>query len=222
MFARIMVPVICLFLISGCSEENSEPPVIAPAIYKVTFQATWSNSTHPTDFPSNPHFSGIIGMTHNEDGKIFDEGNLASTGIKNMAEIGSKDPLQAEITNLIAGEAAETLISGGGINPSPGSISTEFTVTPHFPLVTIVSMIAPSPDWFVAVEGVELIQNNNWVETLAVPVTAYDSGTDSGATFTSPNALEDPFIPVSLISVPPLANGGTVASMGMMIFERIN
>ena len=139
-----------------------------------------------------------------------------------MAEIGSKDPLQTEITTLIFEGVAGTLISGGGINPSPGSVSVDFIITPQFPLVTIVSMVAPSPDWFVAAEDVALIQNNDWVETLEVPVLVYDSGTDSGTTFTSPNSIEDPFIPVYLISTPPLADNGEVSTMGVMIFERIN
>ena len=36
------------------------------ARYRVTFQATWSAETHPTNFPANPHFSGLVGATHNE------------------------------------------------------------------------------------------------------------------------------------------------------------
>ena len=30
----------------------------------VTFDATWSRSTHPEDPPDNPHFSPLIGATH--------------------------------------------------------------------------------------------------------------------------------------------------------------
>jgi hypothetical protein len=35
-----------------------------PAQYQLTFEATWSKETHPQDFPSNPHFSPIIGASH--------------------------------------------------------------------------------------------------------------------------------------------------------------
>ena len=31
---------------------------VGNARYRVTFQATWSAATHPTNFPGNPHFSG--------------------------------------------------------------------------------------------------------------------------------------------------------------------
>src|SRR5688500_14268429 len=41
-------------------------PPAAPetAPYRVTFDSTWSATTHPQDFPSNAHFSGLIGGTH--------------------------------------------------------------------------------------------------------------------------------------------------------------
>ncbi len=41
------------------------------AVYTVHFDASWSEETHPDGFPSSPHFSGLIGGTHN-DGVSFD------------------------------------------------------------------------------------------------------------------------------------------------------
>lgn len=70
--------------------------------YKLTLKATWSSSTHPKDFPSSPHFSGLIGMTHNADIRLFEVEKRASVGIRNMAEIGSKSPLSDEIDAWIS------------------------------------------------------------------------------------------------------------------------
>jgi hypothetical protein len=36
----------------------------ASARYQLTFEATWSDGTHPLEFPPNPHFSGLIGASH--------------------------------------------------------------------------------------------------------------------------------------------------------------
>jgi serine/threonine protein kinase len=39
--------------------------------------------------------------------------------------------------------------------------------------VTLVSMVAPSPDWFVGVGGLPLLQDGQWVDELVVPLPAW-------------------------------------------------
>ena len=41
--------------------------------YEVVFEATWSQATHPIDFPPNPHFSGLIGGTHSDQVSFWEE-----------------------------------------------------------------------------------------------------------------------------------------------------
>jgi len=149
-------------LLLGCSENENlitQPEPDTNARYKLTFNATWSAQTHPNDFPSSAHFSGLIGMTHNGNVMLFAKGEIASDGIKNMAETGSKNPLEAEIQNFISNGTGNTLISGGGINSSPGEVSLEFDITTSHSMVSVVSMLAPSPDWFIAVSNINLIEN---------------------------------------------------------------
>ena len=171
------------------------------ATYKATFQASWSSTTHPTDFPSGSHFSGLIGMTHNDNILMFEAGTTASMGIGNMAETGSKSPLLGEIGTIIDEGSAQFVISGGGVNPSPGSVSVEFTITSSHPLVTITSMIAPSPDWFVAVESVNLFPNGEALNLVKETVEVYDAGTDSGTNFKSANQPTEPPGPISMSSM---------------------
>ena len=68
------------------------------ATYTVTFEATWSAETHPANFPASAHFSGLIGGTHNGAIGFWTDGELASLGVKQMAEWGSKSALQGEVT----------------------------------------------------------------------------------------------------------------------------
>ena len=89
---------------SGCIETDA-------ITYEVTFTATWSEETHPDDFPPNPHFSGLIGASHNDKVTFWKEGELSSPGIKNMAETGDKNPLNLEIGNAILNKTAFKLIS---------------------------------------------------------------------------------------------------------------
>jgi len=196
-------------------------PELEPASYEVAFTAAWSAETHPIDFPSNPHFSGLIGMTHSEDTILFRPGKLASTGIKDMAERGSKSALISEMEQMIVTGSAHHIISGGGINPSPSQVTLKFNVELPHSLVSIVTMIAPSPDWFVAAEGVNLYKDGKWVSDSTVFVKSYDSGTDNGSTFTSANEATNPFVPIFEINSPPLATNGTVVPLGSMKFTRI-
>lgn len=195
---------------------------IAPltATYEVTFQATWSAATHPTDFPSNPHFSGLIGATHNAQTVLWEPGGVATPGIRNMAETGGKSPLTSELQDLIDAGMAEALVSGGGISRSPGDVSVTFTTSQEFPLLSLTSMIAPSPDWFVGVHGLPLFQDGRWVDEMVVDLDPYDAGTDSGLTFTSPNAPTTPQIPIERV-VEPLDVNGTVPPLGTFTIRRL-
>lgn len=211
-------------LLVGCSKNENiliQPEPEPNARYKLTFNASWGAQTHPNDFPSSAHFSGLIGMTHNGNTMLFANGEIASDGIKNMAETGSKNPLEAEIQDFISNGTGDTLISGGGINSSPGEVSLEFDITTSHSNVSVVSMLAPSPDWFIAVSSVNLIENNKWVSSKTITVDIYDAGTDDGATFLSPDNPTVPRVAIFEIATPPLAINNVVAPLGSIIFNKI-
>ena len=171
------------------------------ARYRVTFKATWSAGTHPTNFPDNPHFSGLVGATHDGSMPIWQGGELASEGIEWMAETGGKSILLAEIDALIAAGTAHGELSGNVLSTSPSSVSLEFKVVSSHPYVTLVSMLAPSPDWFVGVSGLSLLaEDGTWKDREEVPLLLYDAGTDDGATFTAANANSDPAEPISRLT----------------------
>lgn len=215
-----------IFLIAACKKQEAVSPTTNTtsdtATYRLTFTANWTSNSHPTDYPSNPHFSGLIGMSHNSDVTLYKTGENASEGIKVMAETGGKTPLTSEINALIQNKTAFELISGGGVSTGTGNVSVEFKVTKTHSLVSIVSMIAPSPDWFVGVSGVNLLENDQWVSSKEVSPGTYDSGTDSGTTFTSANQATSPATPISIITSAPLAVNGTVAPLGTFKIEKID
>jgi hypothetical protein len=209
-----VIVLVGILLNTGCIDVDG-------ITYKVTFNATWSEETHPEDFPPNPHFSGLIGASHNNEVSFWKEGELASPGIKNMAETGSKNPLNTEISSAIFEKTASELISGGGINPSPGSVDLEFKVSEEYPYVTLVSMIAPSPDWFVGVDSLNLFEDGSFVDEKTVVLYAYDSGTDSGTTYTSPNDPKDQPVPIFKIEGYPFFYENELVPLGTFIFTKI-
>lgn len=193
------------------------------AKYKVTFTSIWSSQTHSTNFPSNPHFSGLVGVTHKLGGLIWEEGTNSSNGMESMAETGSKVALLGEIDQHIQNELAEFSISGGGITNSPGAISLEFDISSDFSKISLVSMLAPSPDWFVGVNNLELFDNGSWVDSKVVNLKVYDAGTDSGKIFTS---IDENTEPSSIIT--PLTSDSSDTDfidgknyIGTFIFEKL-
>lgn len=224
-------------LIAGCSTEmptepSLEPagtttPVSAPptgatsARYRVTFESTWSAATHSVDFPSSAHFSALVGGTHNQTAVFWREGLPASAGIKDMAERGRTTPLDHEITAAIVAGAAERLLLGGAIDRSPGSVGLEFEISQSYSLVTLVSMIAPSPDWFVGVSSLSLLENGRWVDERRVDLVPWDAGTDDGSTFSSPDRVTTPPQLVAPILSAPLSPGGRVSPLGTFTFTRL-
>jgi hypothetical protein len=191
------------------------------AKYRVTFHSTWSEDTHPDDFPSNPHFSGLIGASHSDKVTFWREGELASPGIKNMAETGSKSPLNQEILISILKKSAFQLLSGDGIQTSPGFVNLTIKVSQEYPLVTLVTMIAPSPDWFVGVDSLNLFEEGDFVDQKTEILYAYDAGTDSGLNYTSPNEPTNPPEPIFLIETSPFKYGDILVPIGTFTFSRI-
>ncbi|NCQ35639.1 hypothetical protein GW813_11345 [bacterium] len=117
---------------------------------------------------------------------------------------------------ISAGSAGE-VIQALWIPESPGTTSTEFTVSTDHPLVTLVAMIAPTPDWFVGVEGLNLLQGQAWTDSVVVDLFPFDAGTDSGIGYTSPDLATVPPDPVAAITGGPFSPG---VSLGTFTFVR--
>ena len=84
-------------------DELPAPPApAATALYRVTFEATWSAATHPGSYPADAHFSPLLGASHKHDAdsRLFRTMFPASPGIKNMAEIGNNAVLRAILDDM--------------------------------------------------------------------------------------------------------------------------
>ena len=193
-------------------------PAANTATYRVVFDATWSRSTHPTDFPAGAHFSPLIGAVHNGGATFWALGDTATRGIEVMAETGGTGPLRTEINAEIPDNAL-AVISGSQIG-SPASTTIQGVgVREDHPLVTLVTMIAPSPDWFVGVNGLSLLMDDGrWVDEVQVVLYPLDSGTDSGTSYRSANRDTSPQQAIrSLKGVSPFSD----APIGTFTFTRI-
>ena len=212
---------ILIIVISSCTSEKITPEEVT-ARYTVTFIFIWNEQDFPVDYPSGAHFSKLIGWSHKPGSGFFQTGTLASEGIKRMAEIGATSPLDNEINNRIANNEGLNLVIGDNLSGGVGEITIEIAVNKENPSVTLCTMIAPSPDWYVAVVSINLYENGSFVQERIVDVLVYDAGTDGGLTYMSANDPTDPREPISLFVKPPLGNGTSITpSISVVKFSKL-
>jgi hypothetical protein len=184
------------------------------ATYDISLTTTWNASEH-SSVPGNAHWSDLIGATHNTANEFVEIGENATLGIKNVAETGNNSAITTEINDAITAGSADQLLQDG-FSPFAAISSAGFTdlnVDENFPLITLVSMVAPSPDWFIAINSLNLRNdlNTDWKDTFTIDVFTYDAGTDIGTDYTSDDSAISP-VGVSMITGIPI-NGNKMATV---------
>ena len=71
---------LCALLTLALDPAAAAATASQTAEYTVTFQSTWSAETHPVDYPSNSHFSGLIGTTHDATVSFWQTGSAGEPG----------------------------------------------------------------------------------------------------------------------------------------------
>jgi len=200
--------IIVAIIFVRCTKEDT-----SIATYKVNFCLNWNNNDFPTDYPSNAHFSKLIGWSHQSENDLFAIGKIASNGIKEMAELGDNSILKNELNNNIKDGKGLNFIIGNNLNNGVGTISFNIDVNEENPSVTLATMLAPSPDWYVAVVNVNLFENESFIKEKTISGLIYDAGTDSGKTFKSNNNKTIPKEPISIKTSSPLGSGDNLCSV---------
>lgn len=171
---------------SGEGEQSSAD--LATARYTVTLENFWSVDEFPQGFPESAHLSLIGGATHNSAVSFWAEGDVASRGIEDMAEAGLIDVLLLdEVAPAIANGTANAGIeirefTAPQVNGVPGVKIFELEMHANWPLVSLVTMLGPSPDWFVGVSGLPLQIDGAWLNAAIVDLPIYDGGSKSDIT----------------------------------------
>ena len=165
------------------------------ATYDINFTSTWNTSDHGT-LPSNAHWSNLVGANHNSDITFLELGGTATVGIENVAEAGSNTIFNSEVqTSINAGDAEQWLQEPFSPFAAISSATlSDVIVSEDYPLLTLVSMIAPSPDWIIAINSLNLWDTslNQWKDTFTVDLFPYDAGTENGFGYSGSNAATNP------------------------------
>lgn len=210
--------ILLIISFTSCGEDEkpmvvNQPKTEAEVTYKVKFNFKWNKQDFPEDYPSSAHFSSLIGWSHSPESTFFKVGTIASDGIKNMAELGATSTLTNEFKSKIEKKEGYKNVVGNGLGSGVGTISVELDVDKDHTAITLATMLAPSPDWYVAVVNINLLENGEFVEQKTVNALTYDAGTDSGVTYGSSNKITKPRGPITVIKTPPVGNGKVIATV---------
>ena len=198
------------------------------ARYSVVFVPSWNPSTHPLEYPVTHGKKGlltpIIGATHNGKYRIFKPGTRPTPGLERLSERGKHDPLDSEIRAAIEAGTAGILIKADagseGLNHAP--VSLDFEVSSKFSMVSLVGMIAPSPDWFYGASAVQLKSKGRWVPNKTVTVYAYDSGGDLGTTYMAEDVDAKRKQRTKLNESKHFVRRGKPVPVGVFVFKRLS
>lgn len=160
------------------------------ARYRVTFEGTWTLAATPGGVHRNAHFSPLIGAVHNDQVSFWRPGGTASRELERVAELGLQAQLRALMDRSPHVHAVLERDPGRG---GTSRTTIDFEATRDDPLVTLVTMIAPSPDWFVGVSGLSLLDDQGrWLTSRNVDLFPYDAGTEEGEGFSLDNPATVP------------------------------
>ena len=169
--------------------------------YTLTFQGEWTSAVTPDGVPGFAHFSRLVGAVHNAGVSFLASGATASVGVESMAEAGTIGTLLSEVQTAI--DAATALSSFQGSTDTGGETAAQIlnpTLSTAHPRVTLVTMVAPSPDWFVGVSGLPLLNSSGrWLRSHEVNLYPWDAGTEEGTGFSLSNPDTNPKVPIASI-----------------------
>ncbi len=186
--------------------------------YRVQFKGAWTTASlaQGVSIPSGAHFTTLVGASHGSGVTFWQRGGTATTGIEAVAELGITGSFSGEVTAAVNANTARQWIRvpGGGTTFTSTGF---FNVSESFPLVTLISMVAPSPDWFVGVSGLSLRESGAWVDRTEIDLFPYDAGTEEGSEFSLNNTATSPQETITSIR-----NTGKFSDqpLGQFIFER--
>ncbi|KAL9952188.1 hypothetical protein ACROYT_G039403 [Oculina patagonica] len=159
---------------------------------------------------------------------MWEVGTLASIGVEDVAETGATTELEKEIDMRIMHHKTVWKLIKQTSGPTAGSGHTmgiKVEVTADYPMVSMIAMLVPSPDWFTGIMDVNLCDNGMWRDVWNITnLQPWDAGTDDGDMFNATNDPTEPRQNIAIIkkfSDTPF-KGDPIATLGMLMFKRVN
>jgi len=154
------------------------------AKFTVTFKTYWGKhgTQNVINYPKPPkeeppHTGNMFLAIHNSNYNPFTLGKNASKGVAESSMYGTNNTLIQEISN---DKRNYSKYYTAPVLKTPGEHTFNVIANHKYPLMSFVTMIAPSPDWFTGVSSVNLLDIK---KSKTIPIYTYDAGTDYGTKF---------------------------------------
>uniref|UniRef100_A0A0X3PKV3 Spondin-1 n=1 Tax=Schistocephalus solidus TaxID=70667 RepID=A0A0X3PKV3_SCHSO len=184
------------------------------ATYRLQFQGLWNRSTHPRDWPVNHpnllHWTNLIGASHSPSFHMYSIGQPASAGVQSICAYGDTTIMRQALTLASskseggAGVPTGTQTASTEVSPLHSLLSTPgmwgeetlneprtalIAVNRTHPLISLVTMLGPSPDWCTGISGQSVCKSDcTWVDKLEINLYPWDAGVRQGNTYMPKNA----------------------------------
>ena len=191
----------------------------ATATYEVTVQSNWNANDHLA-VPGPAHFSPVTAVAHSAGYVLLPVGGVASPGLESLAEMGSTATIEQEIA--AAGDSIGSLkiTENQFVVPMP-SQTFEIEVSEKAPYLSLVSMIAPSPDWVVGINSLKLYDKDaGFSDGAERDLFAIDAGTEGGDIGGNFGLNNPATVPQGLIGE--LSGEGFNAPFAKVIIRKVN
>lgn len=206
--ATALAMVLATLVAPGCKGKCNNPGPTetcrAPdggACFDIELVGLWTAERQGIAVPEPAHFSTLYGAVHDDRYRIFAQGSLASAGMELLAEEGDIGIVQNDVADrLRTGVAADEVCGAESIDPT-GSVTTSIVTDADHTKLSFASMVAPSPDWFVGIDGVELWDEdqNAWHDLIELELFVYDAGTErDDVAFSPDNDEQSPLEPIAV------------------------
>lgn len=226
----IKVLVMSVSLLISCGDDDGSPAstvggggsdLVASAGYTLTFETTFTEETYPTDYPDNATFGPIIAIVHTPEVTVYQNGQLASDGLRAYAEDGDVGALASFLTAEL-GEEGDSLfsITTEAASSAVSTTTINVTATPTRTRITFLAKLNPSPDWFVGISSFDITDGINLIELEEFDLVPIDAGTDAGTTYNADNEVESS--PIANYEGAPFGQGPFFPNPATLTIERNN
>jgi len=132
----------------------------------------------------------------------------------------------SEIDAQIAAKKAwKRILGGGSLDPEEVQSGINVEVTASFSKVSIITMLAPSPDWFIGIDSLDLCDNGTWRQSWDVKMLPpWDAGTEEGNQFSSSNSASNPHVNIFQITndmAGAFNAPNPILSLGEFLFQKV-
>lgn len=220
-FASILL--ICYALLSTGAYATREgvPGCRGTATYRVVFSNLLTSKNFGNLIPSSGLvFSPLAGVSHSNRISFFTVRGFASKPVEILAEQGRNMPFinLARRVRRKTGKVTSVIDAGKPTMPGTATVLT-LKVNCFNPSITVLGMIAPSPDWIVQINNRIMYDTSagRFIGQTSGDLIAYDTGVDNGREFTPPLDLSLDLPTVPRKNIAPLVEDDTDRFEGRVV-----